>query len=100
MVGCHFTKEEVVKLQKGLRFRFLESQNLNRESFFLKLFVFGSPEFGRGDGGGVFGQFTINQAMRAVSLLFHVSCELLSCPRVTCFRFLSLIVLLVEWMDH
>ena len=31
MVGCHFTKEEVVKLQKGLRFRFLESHNLERD---------------------------------------------------------------------
>ena len=40
MAGCHFTKEEVVKLQKGLRFRFLESQNLERESFFFKYFVF------------------------------------------------------------
>ena len=28
MVGCHLTKEEVVKVQKGLRFRFLESHNL------------------------------------------------------------------------
>ena len=28
MLGCHFTKEDVVKLQKGLRFKFLESHNL------------------------------------------------------------------------
>ena len=32
MVGCHFTKEEVVKLQKGLRLRFLESHNLKRDN--------------------------------------------------------------------
>ena len=90
MVGCHFTKEEVVKLQKGLRFRFLESQNLNRESFFLKLFVFGAPEFGRGDGGGVFGQFAINKAIGAIGLLFHLSCELPSFPRVAGFRLCAL----------
>ena len=28
MVGCHFTREELVKLQKGLKFMFLESHNL------------------------------------------------------------------------
>ena len=33
MVGCHFTKEEVVKVQKGLRFRFLESHNLERDNY-------------------------------------------------------------------
>ena len=32
MVGCHFTKEEAVKVQKGLRFRFLESHNLERDN--------------------------------------------------------------------
>ena len=32
MVGCHFTKEEVVKVQKGLRFRFLESHKLERDN--------------------------------------------------------------------
>ena len=26
--GCHFTREEADKLQKGLRFRFLESHGL------------------------------------------------------------------------
>ena len=28
MTGCHFTREEAFKSQKGLRFRFLESQGL------------------------------------------------------------------------
>ena len=30
MVGCHFTREEAVKLQKGLKFMFLESHILGR----------------------------------------------------------------------
>ena len=89
MVGCHFTKEEVVKLQKGLRFRFLESQNLERESFF-ETFRFCSPEFGRGDGCGVFGQLTIDKAIGAVCLLFHLSCELPSFPRVASFQICAL----------
>ena len=39
MVGFHFTKEEVVKLQKGLRFRFLESHNLETDKKKLLLYA-------------------------------------------------------------
>ena len=35
MLGCHFTKEVAVKLQKGLRFRFLESHNLEEYKYIL-----------------------------------------------------------------
>ena len=39
MVGCHFTKEEVVKVQKGLRFRFLESHNLKRDMYIREVYL-------------------------------------------------------------
>ena len=35
MLGCHFTKEVTAKLQKGLRFRFLESHNLEEDKYIL-----------------------------------------------------------------
>ena len=41
MVGCHFTREEVVKVQKGLRFRFLESHNLKRDKYIREVYLHG-----------------------------------------------------------
>ena len=35
MLGCHFAREDVVNLQKGLRFRFLESHNLEKNIAFV-----------------------------------------------------------------
>ena len=37
MLGCHFTREDVAKLQKGLRFRFLESHNLEGDKYMLDI---------------------------------------------------------------
>ena len=40
MLGCHFTKLPLVKLQKGLRFRFLESHNLEGDKCIFDMFPF------------------------------------------------------------
>lgn len=51
--GCHFARDDVVRLQKGLRLRFLESHSLEKICLKEKNSGLGEPEFGGGDGGGV-----------------------------------------------
>ena len=62
--GCHFTREEADKLQKGLRFRFLESHGLIEGCLIAgSIRKEKSPELTRGDRCGVGGQFTMWKAV-------------------------------------
>ena len=39
MLGSHFTRVDVVRLQKGLRFRFLESHNLEGDKYIFDMLL-------------------------------------------------------------
>ena len=89
--GCHFTREEADKLQKGLRFKFLESHGLIEGcSIAGSIRKEKSPELARRDRCGVGGQFTMWKAVLAVAHVLHLFLKLHRGPRVTCGQVVSL----------
>ena len=80
MLGCHSTREAALVLQRGLRFRFRESQDLSIRQKEL-CWV---PELRGGDSGVIGDEITIRATLVAtLGRSFHLADKFHGAPRVT-----------------